>query len=462
MTARRLVPLLAVLGLALAAPSAHAVTAVNNIGSAQTITGAGPHVVSYDTDFATLESGEPTHYTSDYASSVWVKWTPTTNANVRLDNCGDNASAGTKVVVYKGPSVGATVKNVTKLGLGPSSDITYYPCESGIQTFKPTVGTTYYFVIVRSKYMPTSDPGGTLEVEQRTTKPTVTFKTATTQFGPKVKIEFSSSLNYTYLCTLDGVDHSCSASGDNGSFTQGFTTHKTHTLSVRAVNEWLVTGNAHTWTFNADGLAPDTVIDSQAPQYIGPYTALFHASETDGVSFTCELISETQPAPCASPFDVAHTQISGYHTLRVAAKDKWGNVDQTPAVQKLYVTNPPPAEVHPPVTQQSSQLPVVQQQQQPVVQPSTSTPVTTSPATPCAPAARSLTTSQRAIRRRGMKVLLSGDGRNICVVRLKLVAGRRTVAYRVKTIGPGTRLTVILKPERRVRAGLRIRLVKGA
>ena len=96
MTTRRLLPLLAALAFCAAAPAAHGATMANNIASAPTITGAGPHSVSYDTDGATLEGGEPVHYTSDYWRSVWVKWVPTTNANVRVDNCGSPAATGFK------------------------------------------------------------------------------------------------------------------------------------------------------------------------------------------------------------------------------------------------------------------------------------------------------------------------------------------------------------------------------
>ncbi|HEU4538218.1 MAG TPA: hypothetical protein VFS00_29050, partial [Polyangiaceae bacterium] len=60
MTARRLLlALAAVLATAVAPGAAHAVTATNTLASAPAITGAGPHAVAYDTDGATLESGEP-------------------------------------------------------------------------------------------------------------------------------------------------------------------------------------------------------------------------------------------------------------------------------------------------------------------------------------------------------------------------------------------------------------------
>ena len=297
---------------------------------------------------------------------MWVKWTPTTTVNMRLDNCGAPASVGTKVRIYAGPSSSVTMAKLYPLTTGADSgDIPYNDCEGNIQTLKAQANQTYYIAVVRSKYMQTSDPGGTLYVEQSSVKPVVTFKSPPTQFGATAKVQFSSPDAVGFTCKLDGNATSCPRSGDDGTFQQGFSDHKTHTLSVVARNEFLTYGNTYIWSFNADGLAPDTVIDSPAPTTLGAYAVQFHASEA-GATFKCQLVWETQPVPCTSPWTIQQTTYVGGHTVRVIASDKWGNADKTPADQKIYVTAP-----QTPVTPQTPVAPAQQQpiaQQPPVVQ----------------------------------------------------------------------------------------------
>ncbi len=454
MAARRLLLTLVAALLTAAAP-ASAATMTNDLGSAQSLTGAGPHAVAYDTDGATIQNGEPHHWNADYARSVWVKWTPSTTANVRLDDCGDNATPGTKLVIYKGPKANAGFDDLVALTTNPyggSADVGYWSCESGIQTFTPVAGQTYYFVIVRSKFANTTDPGGTLYVEQNTTKPTVKFTSGTpTQFGATAKLTFSSPKAVRFECTLDGADHACWNNGDNGTFQQGFADHKTHTVGVRAVNEFLVEGNAHTWTFTADGAPPETFIDSTPPATAQPYTVAFHASEA-GSAFSCK-VDSAAAAPCTSPWTVSPPQSISGRTLQVAATDKWGNVDKTPAYQKWQPATQTQTQTPAPVQQ-----PVQPTQQQPVVQQPVVTRPTIAPPPPCT----AKVTHGRYTRRRGMPVRIANVGAGYCTVTVELRANRRLVARQVRGVARGATLNVRLKPRVRIARGARMRLTSDA
>jgi hypothetical protein len=451
MTARRLVPLLAVLGLATAAPAAHAASAADNIGSAPSLTGAGPHTVSYNLVGATGQVGEPPHVNADYTGkTVWVKWTPSLSGGVWLSSCGASRPTGAYLVVYTGGPLFSGLKKITTKE---------HDCYGGHQIWQATAGTTYWIAIDNSKY---AAPGaGTLKIEQETDKPQAQFVAPAKFTGPLATFQLAASgaKEPRFSCWLDGapVGDSC-----GGSAFSKFVGHGDHKLEVAATDFFHNTGGKVLHTFNADAKGPTAAFGPppSSDHAILKPTFTFSAPE-DKVTFRCEWDDLFVTKPCTSPYMPPVQVPWGEHKLEVRAYDHYGN--EGPEVTLNWSKDAPPPHV-PTGTGYVAPAPAPAAAP-PLTQPSgTSTatswsPTNSGPRTPCAAKAVALTRSQRTIRRRGMRVRITGDGRNICVVRLSLKAGRRTVGYVVKTVGPSTSIVAVLRAERGVARSARLRLV---
>jgi hypothetical protein len=89
-----------------------------------------------------------------------------------------------------------------------------------------------------------------------------------------------------------------------------------------------------------DTTPPDTTITAQPAALTNNANAHFEFTSTeDGSTFACAIDGGT-PAPCTSPFE--STVAEGAHTFSVAATDRAGNVDPTPATAAWTVDLTPP------------------------------------------------------------------------------------------------------------------------
>jgi hypothetical protein len=116
-----------------------ATPANDNFAAAQAISGASAATMGTTVE-ATLEAGEPPHYTSGNGS-VWYSWTAPVNSNVRLDTC---ASSGpTKIQLYRGSSLDSLEE------VQPSNSL---DCEgvnaADVQRFHVTAGVTYRISVI--------------------------------------------------------------------------------------------------------------------------------------------------------------------------------------------------------------------------------------------------------------------------------------------------------------------------
>jgi RHS repeat-associated protein len=139
----------------------------------------------------------------------------------------------------------------------------------------------------------------------------------------------STEARSTFECSMDSAIVACSSPKSYEKLADG-----THSFRVRATD---ASGNVGGWykiteQFQIDTTAPQTTITSPMPSYLGslqPQSVTFSSNEAGG-SFECKLDS-AKLAPCSSPTKTPENPGAGWHTFEVVAKDKAGNVDQTPA-----------------------------------------------------------------------------------------------------------------------------------
>jgi hypothetical protein len=174
--------------------------------------------------------------------------------------------------------------------------------------------------------------------------PQTSIASGPSQSGPTRDAAFTFASNeagVTFECSLDGGAYEeCESPYAPLALTTG-----QHTLSVRAVDG---VGNVDqtpaTYTWNYDGTAPQTTIDS-GPGAPSPTTSAsfgFSADEA-GASFECSLDGAAFTA-CSSPKQYSGLAV-GAHELRVRATDQAGNTDATPAVRAWSVDTTPPGSV---------------------------------------------------------------------------------------------------------------------
>jgi hypothetical protein len=128
--------LLALIALALAAPSAGASPTNDNLDS------ASPLAIGYQGPFpstgATKEEGEPNHAGKPGGASIWFAWTAPTTGRARITACGQEP-LDTVLAVYTGTTVASLTQvasnddSLHNLGCGRTSSV----------AFTATQGTTY-------------------------------------------------------------------------------------------------------------------------------------------------------------------------------------------------------------------------------------------------------------------------------------------------------------------------------
>jgi hypothetical protein len=451
MTRRHLAPLLAVLGLAAAAPAAHAISAADTIGTAPALSGAGVHTVSYNLAIATHQADEPAPGGADYdGRTLWTKWTPTQSGGVWLSSCGADKPSGAYIRVYTN---GPTLKSLALLE--PSE----FDCSGGKQIWKATANTSYWIGIDKSKYTQASG-SGTLRIEQETDMPQAQFVDPPSATGPLAKIDLAApgAKQPRFSCWLDGAGAGTAC--QSGDFSK-LVTDGWHTLEVRAVDFFGNEGPKIKHSFHADVAGPEAVIGPAPPTAWSAEKPQFgFTSPEAGATFRCRWDGYFIAEPCVAPY-VPPVQVTDgvEHTLEVWAYDGYGN-EGAPAVLKwtrdLYRAPASSPTAPQPIASTASAT------TQPSGTPATATAAPVVPGTCTNVVARQLTRSQRMIRRRGMALRVDVHGTRDCVLRLRLVAGGRTVGRLVRTMRPATGALMTIKPRRRVRAGVRIRLVGPA
>lgn len=179
-------------------------------------------------------------------------------------------------------------------------------------------------------------------------RPSDCGKTTTIESGPSGAVNttsatFASSTtlkgaDVVFTCTLDGDDADCA--GPLTGLAEG---EHTFTATAASAAQGIVAQPAsRTWT--VDTTPPDTVI-TEAHRDGATLTYAFAATES-GSSFRCSL-NGAPAQPCTSPVTVAGV-MPGIHTLTVAATDRAGNTDATPAAASIVVPAPePPAPPQP-------------------------------------------------------------------------------------------------------------------
>ena len=473
MLTRRLLPtaVLAALALSVAPAVAGAATeAQDDIADAPALTSVG-HWVTYDTDGAGTEAGEPEHV-ANAGKSVWLKWTPAASGGMRLTACNGKAQ-GVHIRIYKQKTKGVdSVKNLAPL---PAAEQRSFGCDGGSQIIAAQANQTYYIVMVRNLLTVGTQPDAGVFISQQTQAPVITFPNAPKAIGPGgVTIDFDSApAAKSYTCKLNGDTKTCAG----GSFSGLFAKSGEFVLEVTGTDEYLNTGTA-SWSFTVDADAPQTVIDSAPPTSGASAPLLFHASADSGVTFKCQYDAVVKD-PCTSGWKTP-AALPGQHTIKVTATDKFGNADPTPAVQTFAVVQPvapqQPAQPQQPAKPQGGQpqSPAAQAPQPASVQPQGQPePAQEQPqqAVPQAqqqapqpqtrPACR-VTFAHGRVTKRGISVRVKGDPARACTVSLKLVKGKRVLARSKRTIAAGSRRKLVLRPRAALKSARGVKLVKAA
>jgi len=148
--------------------------------------------------------------------------------------------------------------------------------------------------------------------------------------------EFNSNESGSFVCSLNGVEASCPSPKEYSDLADG-----NYTFRVRARD---LAGNedstpaTRTWT--VDTVAPETTLADSGPT--GSTTATsaeFAFSSEPGVTFRCQLDSQSVEVGCTSPRGFSGLAV-GTHTFKVWATDGAGNADATPATRTWTVTSP--------------------------------------------------------------------------------------------------------------------------
>ena len=174
------------------------------------------------------------------------------------------------------------------------------------------------------------------------TSPTVADAGVTNQRD--VTLNYSSFLGTSFSCKLDGVTKSCAIQPDHsGSSTFPGLADGPHTFTISATNAVGNTGDARTYGWTVDTVAPTASFDTStgpgegALQTISSETFTFASSEPTGGTFECSL--DGAPfAACTSP-DPLTGLAAGAHAFSVRAIDAAGNVS-TPITRHWTLATP--------------------------------------------------------------------------------------------------------------------------
>jgi hypothetical protein len=446
MLLRRLLPLVAA---ALLVPAATAAAAPLNddFGDAADLGGAAQVSKSFNLSGATTEPPfEPDHFTNDYGHTVWFKWTPTASGGVHVKAC-DNGSA--KIKVYTGSSL--TGLTTVPVGEGGTNG-----CDAW-HRFMAVKGTTYRIVV--DHWVGAVDYTGTVKVDQGTEKPVATFPgwPATTDDTFKSPLRTTTwndpldAMYGTFNCAIDNVVIYCD---ETGAYLKDLT-HGQHTFKVRArdhYGNWQDGWSTRTWM--VDAVAPTVTVASwtQTNYTDAPPLVTWQADEPN-VTFTCR-VDGGDPFSCTSPWQAPELALDTTHYLSIYAVDPYGN--HAPAKSAKW------AVLSPKQTTITTQPPTTTNTTTQATQTTPTTPPVVAPAGACAPVVRALTTSQRTIRRRGMRVRVANAADRSCTVELELRAGKRSLTRQVRPVAARGTLVVTLKPRVKVARTARIRLVSRA
>lgn len=136
----------------------------------------------------------------------------------------------------------------------------------------------------------------------------------------------SNDIANTFECSLDGAAWSVCTTPDS---LTGLADGQ-HTFKVRAKNPADVYDETPAaWTWKIDTAAPDTSIDDFNRAITNQVITARPKSNESNVSFVCS-VDGGSFKPCSSPL-TGPTLADGNHSLDVAAVDRAGNVDMTPA-----------------------------------------------------------------------------------------------------------------------------------
>lgn len=178
-------------------------------------------------------------------------------------------------------------------------------------------------------------------VAEDTPPPAPTIQSAPPVWSKSLAAQFTYSADrgVGYWCTLDGSDPSvCDPSGRSYSnLSPG-----QHTFTVQALDSLGLVGPKTSYTWTIDRTPPETSIGLHPPSTKLTDSATFaFSSDEGGSTFLCRLDSAPY-RPCESL--IKYTQLTdGIHVFRVAAVDRAGNGDPTPASFSFQVHTVPVA-----------------------------------------------------------------------------------------------------------------------
>jgi hypothetical protein len=178
-------------------------------------------------------------------------------------------------------------------------------------------------------------------VAEATAPPAPTVDSAPDRWSnsPSASFTFSADGAVTYWCSLDGGNPIVC---DSGARSYSSLRPGLHTFSVRALDSLGLVGPRTNYSWTVDRTPPDTVIETHPDATIIKDAATFGFSSSEpGSRFGCR-IDDGAYRSCDSP--TTYRELAdGAHRFRVAAIDRAGNVDGTPAEFAFEVHTVPTA-----------------------------------------------------------------------------------------------------------------------
>jgi PKD repeat protein len=271
------------------------------------------------------EPGELALSTQAVGRTVWYAWTAVSGAPVEIDTC--DAATPTIVRPFRGRFVPVALRDDAE------------PCPDGSNgervSFDGVPGVTYEFAV---DGVAPAARAFTLRVAQQAdvTPPVSHFTLAPAAYtnAETVSFSFVADEQATFECSLDGAaEEACSSPVSVDGLDEG-----RHRFAVRATDRrGNVEADPAVATFTIDRTPPDTTISDGPTEPVHDAVSFtFHSTET-GSRFECTVDGE--PLACRfTPADLA----PGTHELGVAAIDRAGNVDATPATTTFEIADAAP------------------------------------------------------------------------------------------------------------------------
>jgi RTX calcium-binding nonapeptide repeat (4 copies)/Bacterial Ig-like domain len=211
----------------------------------------------------------------------------------------------------------------------------------------------------------TSDPADSVkncEKNNNGVPPTTQIDSGPQSPTNAVTVQFTFSATGTpaakFVCKLNDVVTDDSCSSPKIYTATDLPQDGDYTFEVAAVDEFGNQDSFKSYLFTIDRNPPDTDIGSPASDgetFNTPSPTFEFSSPDQEATFECA-IDETVYTSCGSPFTVPGQLANGDHKITVAAKDKAGNIDQTPAERTFRIdapvsSPPPPPSPGPPALQ---------------------------------------------------------------------------------------------------------------